>query len=128
VPDTVHKITLNWLNQGEWDVRICLTYSRQWGCVRSENLNETDNVEELGPRRRWCWSKNSVWSCGPCWAGSRQGSVVGCCELAAEQACSLLEVRSRRLLFGNRLVGTNYVSNGLCVRQSKEAVWPSQAA
>jgi len=30
VPDTVlHKMTLNWSNQGEWDVRICLTSGRQ---------------------------------------------------------------------------------------------------
>jgi hypothetical protein len=44
--------------------------------------------------------------------------VAGCCKLAEEQDCSLLEVRSRRLLVGYRLVGTKYeyVPHGLRVR------------
>jgi hypothetical protein len=48
--------------------------------------------------------------------------VAGCCELAEEQACSLLEVRARRLLVGYRLVGTKCASHSLCVRQFKETV------
>jgi len=59
--------------------------------------------------------------CGPYWSGLRQGPVAGCCELAEEQACSLLEVRSRRLLVGYRL-GTKYASHGLFVWQFKETV------
>jgi len=91
----LHKILLEWSNQGEWD-RWGIQHT--WERWEMHTQFESENLKGRALRRAWCrWEDSSImdlretgWrKCGLHVSDSGYGSVAGCCEHSNERLGSI---------------------------------------